>query len=85
MKVLDTMAPHAHWFLRVAIASVFLYHGFSKFPHLSQMAAMMNMPVVILFLVAVAETVGGAFILLGGYLNDWMTRLGALLLCQWLA
>ena len=80
MKVLDNFASHAHWFLRLALASVFLYHGLGKFPKLAPMAEMMNMPVVMLFLVASAETVGGALVLLGGFLKDWMTRLGALLL-----
>lgn len=80
MKFLDNIAPHAHWFLRVSLASVFLYHGLGKFPQLSPMAEMMKMPVAMLFMVALAETVGGALILVGGFLKDWMTRLGALLL-----
>ena len=79
MESLSKLSPHAHWFLRVAIASVFIYHGLGKFPNLSGMAEMMKMPVAMLFLVASAETVGGALVLLGGFLNDWMTRIGALL------
>jgi hypothetical protein len=30
MKLLDGLAAHAHWFLRIAILSVFLYHGLDK-------------------------------------------------------
>lgn len=44
------------------------------------MADMLQMPVVMIVLVALAETAGGALVLLGGFLNDWMTRLGALVL-----
>ncbi len=79
MKTLANLSQYAHWFLRVAITSVFIYHGVTKFPVLSGMAEMMGLPVVILLLVAVAETVGGALVLLGGFLKDWMTRIGALM------
>ncbi len=80
MKILDNLSPYAHWFLRLALASVFLYHGLAKFPMLKPMAEMMQMPVVIIVLIALAETAGGALVLLGGFLKDWMTRLGVLLL-----
>lgn len=80
MKFLDNISPHAHWFLRLALASVFLYHGLGKFPQLTQLAGMMKMPVAMITLVALAETVGSVLILLGGFFRDWMTRLGAFLL-----
>ena len=80
MKSLAKLSPHAHWLLRAAIASVFIYHGVTKFPNLSGLAAMMNMPVIVLLLVALAETAGGALLLLGGFSKDWMTRLGAIIL-----
>ena len=40
---------------------------------------MMGMPVFVLLLVALAETGAGLLILAGGFLQDWVTRLGALL------
>lgn len=80
MKFLDNLAPYAHWSLRVAVASVFLYHGIGKFPNLSGMAEMLQLPVYVVLLVALAETVGGALVLVGGFLKDWMTRLGALMM-----
>ena len=46
MKILNSFTPNAHWFLRVAVASVFVFHGLGKFPNLGAMAAMMDMPVV---------------------------------------
>ena len=79
MRFLDNIAPSAHWLLRVAIASVFLYHGLSKFMMLGPMAEMMGMPVAMIALVATMETVGGLLVILGGFLKDWMTRIGALL------
>ena len=79
MKVLDAISPFAHWFLRLALASVFLYHGLGKFPMLSQLAEMMQMPVMMVLLVALAEVVGSILILLGGFLYGWMTRIGALM------
>ncbi len=80
MKVLNNFTPNAHWFLRIALASVFVVHGLGKFPNLGAMAAMMSMPVAMLFLVASAETLGGVLIFLGGFSKDWLTRIGALLI-----
>ena len=80
MKILDAISPYAHWLLRVALASVFLYHGLGKFPVLSQMAEMMQMPLIMVLMVALAEVVGPILILLGGFFYGWMTRIGALML-----
>lgn len=80
MKVLDRIAIHGHWLLRIALASVFLYHGIGKFPVLQQLAGMMKMPVSMIFMLAMVETAGSILILLGGFWKDWMTRLGALML-----
>ena len=79
-SILDNLAQHAHWALRIALASVFLYHGLTKFPALNGMAEMMGLPVAILALVALAETAGGALIVLGAFTKDIVTRIGGLLL-----
>ena len=63
-SILDNLAQHAHWAPRIALASVFLYHGLTKFPALSGMA----------------ETAGGALIVLGAFTKDIVTRIGGLLL-----
>ena len=80
IQVLNSLAPYAHWSLRIAIAAVFLYHGLNKFPALDGMAAMMGLPVALIALVAIAETAAGALVLLGGFINsavgDLLTRLG---------
>ena len=76
----DGLAQYAHWAPRIALASVFLYHGLTKFPGLSQTAAMMGMPVAIFALVALAETFGGALIIVGAFTKDIVTRIGGLLL-----
>lgn len=78
MKRLNAFAPHAHWLLRLGLASVFLYHGFTKFPVLGNMAEMMGMPVAMVGLLAIIEVAGGALILVGGFGNDLLTRLGGL-------
>lgn len=76
----ENLSRHAHWLLRAALASVFLYHGITKFPQLQQLAQMMSMPVSLILLLAVMETLGGSLVLFGGFLGDRATRLGALLL-----
>ncbi len=83
-----TVAPgltrHAHWLLRAALASVFIFHGIDKFlgGGIAGFAQAMDLPVVIAFLVALGELGAGIFILLGGFVSGLLgaaiTRLGAL-------
>ncbi len=79
-KYLDSYSQHAHWLLRISLASVFLFHGVSKFTNLGGFAGMMELSVNIAFLVALVEVAGGILILLGGGMHDWMTRLGGALI-----
>jgi putative oxidoreductase len=80
MSLLDQLSPHAHWALRIAILSVFLYHGLDKWGDLEGFAGMMEQPVIMAALVALLETAGAILVFIGGFLRDWMTRLGAVLL-----
>jgi putative oxidoreductase len=80
MTALDRLAPHAHWLLRIAILSVFLYHGLDKWGDLEGFAGMMEQPVIMAALIAFLETAGAILVLLGGFLRNWMTRLGALMI-----
>jgi putative oxidoreductase len=80
MKFIESLSPYAHWFLRIALGSVFLYHGLTKFPNLTGLAQMMQMPVVMVLLVALAEAGGGTLVLIGGFSKDWITRVGGLLI-----
>ncbi len=80
MKFLTT---NAHWFLRIALASVFIYHGLLKFSNLEAFAQMLPISYLQVVLVAAAETGGGLLVLLGGFrddaLSDLATRIGAAL------
>ena len=77
------LAQHAHWLLRAALASVFLFHGIDKFlgSGVAGFAQAMDLPVMIAFLVALGEVGAGIFILLGGIIAGLtgaaITRLGA--------
>ncbi len=77
VRLADKFADHAHWALRIALAGVFIYHGIGKLTGLSQFATMMELPLFVALLVALAETVGGTLVLFGSFLKDWMTRVGA--------
>ena len=70
-------ATHAHWALRVALASVFIFHGVGKLAGVEQFAQMMNLSYVVALLVGLAEFGGGVLVLAGGLTRSWMTRLGA--------
>ncbi len=76
-SVSERIGQYAHWTLRVALASVFIYHGAQKFAGLEGFAQMMNLPYAVAQQVALAEFVGGALVLAGGFTRDWVTRLGA--------
>ena len=74
-KQLRALTPYAHWLLRIALASVFLFNGIDKFLDLSGTAQMMD-GMFMAVLAAVLETGGGALVLIGGAGNDLLTRLG---------
>ncbi len=80
MKFLTT---NAHFLLRIALASVFIYHGISKFLNLEGFAQMLPISYFAVVLVALAETGGGLLVLLGGFrddlFSDLATRIGAAL------
>ena len=83
MTFLDQFASYAHWLMRLTIPSVFIYHGVLKFTNLEGFSEMLQLSLFVVVLVALAEVVGGALILLGGFSgdqkSDLMTRVGALL------
>ena len=80
MKFLTT---NAHFLLRIALASVFVYHGMLKFMNLEGFAQMLPISYFAVVLVALAETSGGLLVLLGGFRDDVVsnlaTRIGAAL------
>ena len=77
------LTKNAHWLLRIALASVFVYHGLLKFSNLEGFAQMLPISYTEVVLVALAETVGGLLVLLGGFrddvISDLATRIGAAL------
>lgn len=78
--VIDRLAVYAHWALRVALASVFLYHGIGKLTGLEQFAGMSGLPFIIALFVALAEVGGGTLVVVGAFTRDWITRVGAALI-----
>jgi putative oxidoreductase len=72
---------NAHWLLRIALASVFIYHGVLKFLNLEGFAQMLPISYLQVVLVALAETGGGLLVLVGGFradrISDLATRIGA--------
>ncbi|HZX24721.1 MAG TPA: DoxX family protein [Woeseiaceae bacterium] len=80
MKTLDS---NAHWLLRIALASVFVFHGLLKLADLEGFTQMLPISYVEVVLVAAAEAGGGLLVLFGGVGNrpvhDLATRIGAAL------
>ena len=75
---MNALHNHAHWLLRIALASVFLFHGFGKVADVSGFAEMMGLPVLVAGLVTFAEVAGGLGIIIGGFGKELITRLAAL-------
>jgi putative oxidoreductase len=77
---LDDFKPYGHWLLRLALGSVFVIHGIGNFMHMTMFSATLNVPAFVGTILVLAEIMGGLLVLVGGFLEDWMTRVGALLL-----
>lgn len=77
---MNKIKQNAHFLLRLSLAATFLYHGLGKFPVLEHFAEMIKMPTAIALLVALMEVIGGILILIGGFTNDTVTRIGAALI-----
>ncbi len=74
----QNLSRHAHWLLRLALASVFLFHGLGKAANPAGFADMMGLPLAVVLLVTFAELAGGLGILIGGWRHALITRLAAL-------
>ena len=55
MKLQQRLNANAHWLLRIAIASVFVYHGILKFSNLDGFATMLPISYVEVVLVGLAN------------------------------
>lgn len=77
------LTNNAHWLIRIALASVLVFHGALKLTNLEGFAAMLPISYSQVVLVALAETGGGLLVLIGGLRNDGIfdiaTRVGAAL------
>ena len=80
MEFLDRYKSVVHWLPRLSLASIFLYHGFTKFPMASMMADMMGMPVFIVYIQAVVEILAGIFIIVGVFGREILTRVAGLII-----
>ena len=69
---MNLLTSNAHWLLRIALASVFIYHGLLKFQDLEGFAQMLPISYLQVVLVALAETGGGLLVLVGGIRDGWI-------------
>ncbi len=67
---MNFLSKNAHWLLRIALASVFIFHGALKLMNLEGFAQMLPISYTEVVLVALAETGGGLLVLFGGLGND---------------
>ncbi|MCP1676978.1 putative oxidoreductase [Natronocella acetinitrilica] len=76
---LDRFGLHTHWLLRFLLASVFTYMGIDKFMGggIAEFAGVVDLPVFVATMVALAEIGAGVFVVIGAFTSGWVTRLGA--------
>ncbi len=82
MDALRRLAPYGHWLLRLALASVFVYHGWLKIADPGG-GAMLGYASTLWLLVGLLEAGGGLLVVVGGALGgpgDRLTRLGGAML-----
>lgn len=68
--------------LRVSVGVIFILHGVSKFSNITGLATAMGVPSMswLVYLLAIIEVVGGAFLILGVYVNVVSTFLAIVML-----
>lgn len=80
----NIFSKNAHWLIRIAIASVFFYHGMLKLSDLDMFTQMLPISYLQVVLVALAQVTGSMLVILGGFgrdrLSDISTRIGALMI-----
>lgn len=67
---MNYQTQNAHWLLRIALASVLVFHGALKLMNLDGFAQMLPISYLQVVLVALAETGGGLLVLAGGFRGD---------------
>lgn len=79
MNQLNKLSGIAHWLPRLALAAIFLYHGFPKIAMAGDMAAAMGMPTFMVLMLGAVEIGGSLLLLWGGFGPDWATRVAGIL------
>lgn len=79
MNQLNKLSGIAHWLPRLALATIFIYHGFPKIAMAGDMAAAMGMPTFMVLMLGVIEIGGSLLLLWGGFGPDWATRVAGIL------
>ncbi|MCW8876547.1 MAG: DoxX family protein [Kangiellaceae bacterium] len=74
----SALERNAHWLLRIALASVFIFHGAGKLIVLQQSAQMLGLSAEVTLLVGLVEVLAAFALLIGPFTNSTITRLGAL-------
>lgn len=80
MEFLNRYANVVHWLPRVTLAAIFIFHGITKFPTAQAMAEGMGMPVLMVYMLGLAELVAGVLIIAGALGRDILTRVGGLII-----
>ena len=71
---MEKISSNIHWFLRLTLATTFILHGY---PKLGASVAQLG---YIGYLIGPFEVIGSILLILGPFINDLLTRIGATLI-----
>tara|TARA_B110000263_G_scaffold183819_1_gene161388 strand:+ start:195 stop:581 length:387 start_codon:yes stop_codon:yes gene_type:complete len=69
----NPLGNHAHWILRIVLATTFIMHGYSKLGYDMGMG-------FVGYFVGIFEVFGAIFLLVGPFTKDIITRVGGLMI-----
>jgi putative oxidoreductase len=80
VNLLNRLSSQAHWLLRLALASVFIYHGVMMLRSVFAGGEGPGIPTAEALAIGLIQVLSSLLILIGGIMSDWLTRIGCLLL-----
>jgi len=79
MNQLNKLSGISHWLPRLALAAIFVYHGFPKIAMAGDVSAAMGMPIFMVLMLGIVEIGGSLLLLWGGFGPEWATRIAGIM------
>lgn len=74
------ISQHIHYFPRLVLLIIFIYHGLNKFPSPQGLAQMLQVSPFLIYLLGIIEIIAGVFIFIGPFTHAAFTHLGSFII-----